>query len=714
MAAFNSPQHPKDELAPTSSFDFRVFYHTLLEKSWLVAICFVVGLLLTLGYLQRAPRIYAATVTLQVEQEEKKVFDRIQKFDSEDLRSQEVLRTIEQNLRSRPLLERVIDANKLIDNPALATEFGKPSKERLLSLLSKIIDVRLRRGTRLIDITVAHTIPDLTEKVANSLATEYRRQLTEQYSTNSGVAYSYLVDKRESSKSNLLSAEDALQAYRIKVNSASLEDQADTVRPKLKELATRVTDTETKRINLASEIARVNELSNNVAGLLVLPAVASDPVVVDRQTAVARLENEFSALQGRYGPKHSKYLAAFAQLDDAKKNLTNAVLKVPQTLRASLSATMAAEVSLREAFKAQEKIVSELDQKLIEYNRLLGEVKTAKDTYQAVLTRLNESELTKELPTEKVRVVQPAYLPGAPISPNVSQVLIRGILAGLVGGIMLVLGINSLDSSLKTVDQAEEYLRLPVLSAVPQVAEVKEGKGALIVSEDAKSPGAEGFRSLRTSLSMLGREENRRTFLFTSALPQEGKTFCSANFSLCLAQQGLRTVLIDGDLRRPAVETVLLGKRLKQIGVTDYLTGQKKLTEVIQTTDSPNFCYIPAGTTSPNPAELLAQGGMDGLIDEALQHFDRVVIDSAPVHAVSDTLLMMAKVQTVCVVVRACKTPRKGVARAIHMLKSAEAPLAGIIMNRMPRRRGRGYYYYDPYYDYSYQDRYGEKGVYGS
>ena len=285
----------------------------------------------------------------------------------------------------------------------------------------------------------------------------------------------------------------------------------------------------------------------------------------------------------------------------------------------------------------------------------------------------------------------------------------RGIVAGLLLGVLLALGLNALDSSLKTVDDAEEYLHLPVLSTVPKAP---KGESVLVVSNDAKAPSAEAFRTLRTSVAMLGRAENRRTFLFTSAVPQEGKTFCSLNFSLALAQQGLKTLVIDGDLRRPAIEKSLVPDGPRRPGVTDYLTGQKKFDELVQQHGHENFFYLPAGTPAPNPAELLAQGNFDALIAEALQRFDRVVVDSAPIHAVSDTLLMVRHIQTTCLVVRSGKTPRKAVGRAVELLYKAEAPLAGVILNLQARRRFTGGY--DPYYSYSYDGKYSEKGVYGA
>jgi len=158
----------------------------------------------------------------------------------------------------------------------------------------------------------------------------------------------------------------------------------------------------------------------------------------------------------------------------------------------------------------------------------------------------------------------------------------------------------------------------------------------------------------------------------------------------------------------------LLGKETNHPGVTDCLTGHKTLEEVIQPTKQDRLFFIAGGTTAPNPAELLAKDGLAGLIQEALKTYDRVVIDSAPIHAVSDTLLMVTSVQTVCLVIRGAHTSSRSVVRCIQLLKTAGAPLSGLILNRMPVHRRLGYGYYSPYYDYKYSGKYSKKGVYGA
>jgi len=223
-----------------------------------------------------------------------------------------------------------------------------------------------------------------------------------------------------------------------------------------------------------------------------------------------------------------------------------------------------------------------------------------------------------------------------------------------------------------------------------------------------QSPETESFRTLRTALSMLAKKEERKTFLFTSALPEEGKTFCSLNYALSLAHQGLRTLAIDCDLRRPMVEQTITRSNQRAFGVTDYLSGRKNFEAIVRTTEFPNFSFISAGSDAPNPAELLAQTGIDGFIEEALRHFDRVVVDSAPIHAVSDTLLMLNPIQSLVLVVPARKTPKHAVLRAVQLLQQAEAPLCGVVLNLLRRGRGSGYSY-GSYYEYAYRGKYASK-----
>ncbi|MGH8527236.1 MAG: CpsD/CapB family tyrosine-protein kinase, partial [Gammaproteobacteria bacterium] len=245
-----------------------------------------------------------------------------------------------------------------------------------------------------------------------------------------------------------------------------------------------------------------------------------------------------------------------------------------------------------------------------------------------------------------------------------------------------------------------------------------------VVVKTPESPAAEAFRNLRAALSLLGPEVERKVSLFTSALPNEGKSFTSANYSLALAQQGYRVLLIDGDLRRPNMHRIFHFPQASKKnnseedgtpGVMDCLVGEADVASAAHpipageidivagkiavegnflTATGGQLSVLAGGRRAPNPAEILAGPFFGQLVAEAARLFDRVVIDSAPILAVSDTLLMMPHVQTVCIVIRAGKTARHAVRRAISLLASAGIRPAGLVLNRLRRSGGVGYYYY--------------------
>jgi capsular exopolysaccharide synthesis family protein len=207
---------------------------------------------------------------------------------------------------------------------------------------------------------------------------------------------------------------------------------------------------------------------------------------------------------------------------------------------------------------------------------------------------------------------------------------------------------------------------------------------------------------------MLGPEDQRRVVLFVSAIPEEGKTYTSINTAVVLAQQNLKTLLIDADLRRPSLNKALLHGKETPAGLTDYFSGNASLESIIHQTAVENLSLITAGRRAPNPAELLAATDLPALFNHLLETFDRIIIDSAPVNAVSDALVIAPHVHKTILVIRSGKTPRKAVLRCIMLLKKAQATIGGFVLNRLPTGRTAGYYYY------YYGDKYEKDSVYGT
>ncbi len=760
-----------------SGFDFRRFWEALVERLWVVVVCVLAGLFLGIGYLARTPKLYQGHIVLEVDVQEPSIVtgqDSATRMQTAFLASQEAMRTIEQNLTNRSLLARVVRAEGLAEDggrallgstgqpatpkpqstatPASASPatFGPvqasytPTEEGLAGALSGMVRPVIRRGTRLIDLFVVNRDPAMAQRLADAVGREYIRSAIERRASFSQESLRYLLEEEERLKVNLQKSEAAVAEYKEKTPDAlqlgggvaatgsqtgagagSGGSRGGLVEDKLQELSTRIAAAKSERLRLEGELAQVREAGENVDALVAVPSIAAAATVGDRRRDVAQGEAAVASLAQRYKEKHPKMLAARAALSEARAALKREVLAQPAVLKNILAQAHTTEANLGTGAQEQEKAAHALNKAAIGYQELARQAETDRALYESVLRQIKETNLTKDVKTNAVSVIERSPVAHSPISPNPKKSITLGLLGGLALGLAFVYAADLLDRSIKTVDQAEATLGLPVLAAVPEIGKgdaladadpntAPAGASYRLVAEAPEGPAAEAFRNLRASLSLLGPEAERKVFLFTSALPNEGKSFSSANYSLALAQQGHRVLLIDGDLRRPSLHKIFRGtdseaKPENVKGVVDYLVGATDLQSAVQnvsagrleiaageksTSVAGQLSVMPGGRRAPNPAELLSGPSFGRLIAEAARSFDRVVIDSAPVLAVSDTLLMTPLVQTVCVVVRANRTPRNAVQRALGMLMGAGGRPAGVLLNRLPKRRGVGYYYY--------------------
>jgi capsular exopolysaccharide synthesis family protein len=693
-------------VSSSSGIDFKEIYFVLREKVWLIVTAVLIACAFAGAYIIRTPKVYAAKAIVQVEQGRRNVV-KIEEIRREDLTSLEILKTIEQNMANSVLLQRVLETQKFTPGDlGLATDGKTYSEAQLIDALGKSVTVKLMRGTRLISVVAENRNPAVAQKIAQSLVSEYVRSNLEQHIGVSREANKFLMEEADRLKAKLEKSEQALQAYKESKHSVSLEESQNIIVEKLKELNQKLTMAKAERLKLESDVAEAHKLAGRrPEDLMAISSIASSVSVLEQKKKVTEQEGIVASLNQRYLPEHPKLIQAQSLLKELKDELARTILKAAEAIDTSYAAAKATEDKFAAVLKEQEQEALELNKIAIPFNVLAREVESDREMYNSVLTRLKETDITKDVDQDAIRVVEPASVPERPIRPRVVVVGMGGLLAGLLAGIGLCLALHMLDSSLKTVDRAEAYLGLPAIAAIPVGKKVSSSATLSLVSEP-NSAVAETFRTLRTSLSLLGSQAERQTFLFTSAAPGEGKSFCSANQAVAFAQQGARTLLIDADLRLPTVGKVFFDSEVRT-GVSEYISGNSTLHESIQMTDIENLFVMPAGNRAPNPAELLAGSGFAKLMEEARTKFDRIIVDSPPVHAVSDTLLLLKYVQSVCLVVHAGKTPAKAVARAIAKLAEAGGKPVGFVLNRLPNWGGGTYYYY-----YS-AGSYG-KGVYGA
>jgi succinoglycan biosynthesis transport protein ExoP len=641
-----------------------------------------------------------------------------------------------------------------------------PMEEALAGALSGMVKANIRRGTRLIDLFVTNHDPVMAQRLAEAVGREYIRNSIERRAAFSQETLRYLVEEEERLKINLQKSESAVAEYKAQTPDAlqlgggttSTGSQAGSgagaggtrggmVEDKLQDLNNKSTAAKTERLRLEGELRQIEQAGDNIDNLITIPSISAAALVNETRRSVAQIEAEIATLSLRYKEKHPKMMSARAALREAKDSLRRAVMGQPPILRNAIEQAKATEGNLQEAIQDQQGVAVALNRAAIGYQELARQAETDRALYESVLRQIKAIDLTKDVKANAVSIAERAGVSRSPVNPIPSKAITLGLLGGLAVGLAFVFGIDALDRSVKTVDQAEATLGLPVLAAIPEtkMGDAKQGKKRAkkdvareaakyrLVDEAPGGPIAESFRNLRAALSLLGQEADRKVFLFTSALPNEGKSFTSVNYALALAQQGHRVLLVDGDLRRPSIHKVFRGvlpDTKEMPGVVDYLVGAVELKNAIHlvatidsevtgaarfrsTASKPGQLFVLAGgQRAPNPAELLSDECFKGLTTEAASAFDRVVIDSAPILAVSDTLLMVPHVQTTCMVVRAAKTPRNAVNRALTLLAATRVRPAGLVLNRLPRRRGSGYYYYYASHGYgagggSYGESYG-------
>jgi polysaccharide biosynthesis transport protein len=281
-----------------------------------------------------------------------------------------------------------------------------------------------------------------------------------------------------------------------------------------------------------------------------------------------------------------------------------------------------------------------------------------------------------------------------------------GLFLGLALGAGAIIGLDMLDSSLRYVDQAENFLKLPLLAVVSKM-EKQGGDKIPNVFKVPHSQQAEAFRHVRTNLSLMNSgQAPSRVFLFTSAIPEEGKTLCAFNTAVAFALEGQKTIVVDADLRMPALHGIFSDSEAarKHVGLADYLAGDAQADGIIMAGPIENLWVICAGKKTSNPGELLGGENFAALAKTLGERFDKVLVDSAPVNAVSDTLRMTPLMDYVCLVVRAAKTPKKALSRARKLIETARGKIAGFILNQVHLGRDSAYYFYH----YTYGDA--EKG----
>ena len=562
------------------------------------------------------------------------------------------------------------------------------------------IQVSPVRSSRLVDVMFTAADPAFAAKAVNTLATEYVAQNLEMRLQNTDKTLQWLTGEVTRMQQTVKADDDDLANYREQQNALSLEDRQNIVVSSLNQVNDAVTRARTDRVQKEAiwhQVQAAQTLEQQEA----LTSVSQNANVQQLRNRKTDLEQKRSQLLARYGDKHPDVQLVNKQLADVEQQLNAEIQKAVDSIKSDYEQAMAQERTLQQDLEAKKAEAQDLNRKNIGYSEIERRAQTDRTLYESLLQRQKELSVVSNSRANNVRLLDSAEVPGAPFTPDVHRAWLIALLLGFGGGIAAAFVIDYLDDTVKTPDDIRWRLKVHFLGMVPKV----RGSARPLLSDTVPPSFGEAFRALRTALVIRTGGNDARIVAMTSAQPLEGKTTTAVNTALALAIGGARVLLIDADMRRPSVHKTL--RTQNQKGLSELLRGQAKMREVVRTTVNANLLCITAGSAPSNPSELLASDRMRAFLQQLeTGPFDWVIIDTPPVLAVTDAVILAPLVSAVTFVVGSEMTRWRIAERAIETLQTGNPRTIGAVLNRVDLDRNRYYYtrYYGNHYYTYYKD----------
>jgi capsular exopolysaccharide synthesis family protein len=575
-----------------------------------------------------------------------------------------------------------------------------PDESALVDMFLSRIAVSPVRDSRLVDVSFASMEPEFAARAVNALAEEYVAQnLALKLQATEGML-AWLTQELDNQQKKVQEAEAALADYRERQNAMSLDDKQNIVLARLNKLNDDVLLAKTKKARAEVLYSQIQALTP--AELADAPAIAQHGQVAEAKDRVQEAQRQRAQLAERYGERHPELQEANAEVQEARRQYDLEITRAAQAIRNDYETAMLEERTFTQNLNAARADAQDLSRRSVDYNLMEREANSNREVYQALLQRENELRVSSNSRANNVRIVDTAEIPKTPEGSSGRRSWPIGMALGLVLAVAVPFALDYINDTVKTPEDIARLLKLPFLGLVPSV---RGDKHPLLASSHIPHDFGEAFRSLRTALMSKFDSAGTKIVVFTSAQPLEGKTTTAVNVAMALAYGGARVLVIDGDMRRPGLHRLL--RLTNERGLSQVLIGQARLRDVIQRTVDPNLLAVTAGRTPPNPSELLSSERMRILLSN-LEHgpFDWIIVDTPPVLAVTDAVILAPLVSGVAFVVGAEMTRRRLAERALETLLASRPKHISIVLNKVDFARNR--YYYSRYHGHQYKNYYAQ------
>ena len=711
-----SPHHsPGKDEEVVERRTLRDYLIILRERLWIalpIALLVAVGI----GYYQsRATPLYQSRATLRFEKPDRIVAT--EGVTRPEVQSEFDINTYLEILKSDKLRQRVVNSLspqevKILQRPFLTKLSPGATPPSAAAALGSMVPSPVRNSF-LISVTVNHQDPEAAALIANRYIDQFMQQIMDSTMGKNEYATDFLRkrsdDLRKESEASALQVQRFMEVHKL----VSLDESTNLVNARLQTVSTELTRVRLARLELESQVKQIEAYQTEGRNLFEISAIATYDQIPSLNAQIAELTRTQTVLGERYLERHPLMIEIANKLRIAQEQLGKQVSLAIADLKSRLAKTTDSERTFEQEKQLQETEFFKLRDLRGEYNSLKNQADVAQKNYIDILDRLNQTTTTKSLEKLPLQPLDRAGPAGAPFTPDIGRHGKTSRLLFVALFLAVAIGLNFIDDRIKSTWDVEHYIGTTLLGIVPDLADTPDDDRYRMVLDHRQSPGLEAFLSIYSSVKIHSKLDFPKSILVTSTIPGEGKTLVSANLAASFARHGRRTLLIDCDLRRP-----MMHRHFKQSNQAGIITWFEKGADLsVEPQKNPdlgiislgeNFSLLCSGGRSKTPSSLLETPAFTQLLERLKQQYELVVVDSPPLGAVTDSLLLAERTDEIVYVCRFNKALRKHIQLYTKLLLSGKNEVLGIVLNGLSPRRIE--YYSNYRYYRSYKKYYGTHG----
>jgi capsular exopolysaccharide synthesis family protein len=669
--------------------DFKEYLWLLWARRWIILTVTTIVTISSWAWTHSRPVTYRTTTTISIDARSPQIIRQSQFLIGPNPWEQAVyIREQERILKSYDLAQRAVAKIGLDAFP------GNSSEHSAVGMLLGILDVNPIADTTLVTVSMSGSDPDSIAEWLNLYIEEYKDYNIEDSLHQTSQVYKVITDELEPLRQQLIESEQRLMSFKKQQGSLLSADQdKNIISEQVNKLTSELAEAKAERIRLETKILALEEVANRGLSAADAPEVLDDSTLQELNRQLNQLEVELTKNLQVYREGHPTIKDLRGRIAGIELRISDQIESVLNALRLDFEIMKRRERTLSSNLAQLREDSIELSQQTLRYETLKRDYNQNKTFYDSLLARSKEAEISGSISFNRVRVIDRARPARQPISPNLTRSVTMGTMIGAILGIGLVLTLNYLDRTLRTPNDVKRRLRLDVFAMVPAQTDV------------SKRIIREVFQGLRTALMFAAQPDTCQVVLVVSAGPGEGKTTTVFNLGKVLAAAGSRVLIIDGDLRKPRIHKIL--KLPSSDGLTSLVLGERDLSQVVYSIEG-TLDVIPCGPLPPNPPAMFGNPAFRRLLESFRQRYDWILLDSAPIISVTDSVVCASVVDMVLLVIEFGRLDHKMIQGAQHQLARAGANVVGAVLNKVDMEKKA--YYYDPsYYSYYYgEEEYGE------